>query len=319
MGSFAVGSMVRARGREWVVLPSEDPELLLLRPLGGTDEDARGLYLPLEGNDVAPASLPPPDPAHAGNASAAMLLRDAVRLGFRSAAGPLRSLARVAFEPRPYQLVPLLMALRQDPVRLLIGDDVRRFVVEACARLGAPAARNGAWELDPGRLPAAIRARAELAERACDGPLRVEFALPVPDGVTYLARTHPLVEALASYVLDRALAEPDAAPARRCAAIRTDAVRRRTVLLVLRARFLIEQANGDAWFPMLAEECFLAAFDGDPAEPTWLEQARAEALARAEPTILTQLQRCLRHYNRHVKDAAFWGGPPVNFVTGKVG
>ena len=26
--------------------------------------------------------------------------------------------------PRPYQLVPLLMALRLDPVRLLIADDV---------------------------------------------------------------------------------------------------------------------------------------------------------------------------------------------------
>ena len=30
----------------------------------------------------------------------------------------------LAFEPRAYQLVPLLMALRQHPVRLLIADDV---------------------------------------------------------------------------------------------------------------------------------------------------------------------------------------------------
>ncbi|MBI4321319.1 MAG: DEAD/DEAH box helicase [Chloroflexi bacterium] len=116
--------MVRARGREWVVLPTDDPETLRLRPLGGTDEDACGLYLPLEGDDVASASLPLPDPRHAGNALSATLLRDAVRLGFRSAAGPLRSIARIAVEPRPYQLVPLLMALRQDTVRLLIGDDV---------------------------------------------------------------------------------------------------------------------------------------------------------------------------------------------------
>ena len=52
------------------------------------------------------------------------MLRDAVRLGFRSSAGPFRSFARIAVEPRPYQLVPLLMALKLDPVRLLIADDV---------------------------------------------------------------------------------------------------------------------------------------------------------------------------------------------------
>ncbi|MBI2942457.1 MAG: DEAD/DEAH box helicase, partial [Chloroflexi bacterium] len=122
--SITPGSMVRARGREWVVLPSDDPEILRLRPLGGTDEDARGLYLPLEGADVAPASLPLPEARYAGGAVSAALRRDAVRLGFRSAAGPLRSIARIAVEPRPYQLVPLLMALRLNPVRLLIGDDV---------------------------------------------------------------------------------------------------------------------------------------------------------------------------------------------------
>jgi hypothetical protein len=37
---------------------------------------------------------------------------------------PFRSAARVAFEPRAYQLVPLLMALRLPVVRLLIADDV---------------------------------------------------------------------------------------------------------------------------------------------------------------------------------------------------
>ena len=47
-----------------------------------------------------------------------------MRLGFRSSAGPFRSFARIAVEPRPYQLVPLLMALKLDPVRLLIADDV---------------------------------------------------------------------------------------------------------------------------------------------------------------------------------------------------
>src|SRR6266568_8412254 len=121
---FGLGSLVHVRNRDWVVLPSDDAEVLRLRPLGGTDEEAVGVYLPLEGDEVRSASLAPPDPEYLGDASSAALLRDAARLGFRAAAGPLRSLGRIAFEPRPYQLVPLLMALRLEPVRLLIADDV---------------------------------------------------------------------------------------------------------------------------------------------------------------------------------------------------
>jgi superfamily II DNA or RNA helicase len=122
--SFQVGSLVRARGREWVVLPREEENLLLLRPLGGTDADACGIYLPLEPDAVQPAVFSPPNPAQAGDHTACSLLRDAVRLGFRAGAGPFRSLGRIAVEPRPYQLVPLLMALKLSPVRLLIADDV---------------------------------------------------------------------------------------------------------------------------------------------------------------------------------------------------
>jgi len=31
--TFAVGSLVKARGREWVVLPESADEMLILRPL----------------------------------------------------------------------------------------------------------------------------------------------------------------------------------------------------------------------------------------------------------------------------------------------
>ena len=119
---FPPASLVKARGREWVVLPDSSPDLLVLRPLGGTDDEITGIYLPLE--RVEPASFALPDPAQIGDYRSARLLRDAVRLGFRSSAGPFRSFGRLAFEPRPYQLVPLLMALKLDPVRLLIADDV---------------------------------------------------------------------------------------------------------------------------------------------------------------------------------------------------
>jgi len=53
-----------------------------------------------------------------------LLLRDALRLKLRATAGPFRSFGNIAVEPRAYQLVPLLMALKLQPVRLLIADDV---------------------------------------------------------------------------------------------------------------------------------------------------------------------------------------------------
>lgn len=122
--TFPPASLVRAREREWVVLPSDNPDLLLLRPLGGSESSATGIYLPLALEPIEPATFPPPDPKRAQDHVAGRLLRDAARLTFRSGAGPFRALGRISVRPRPYQLVPLLLALRLDPVRLLIADDV---------------------------------------------------------------------------------------------------------------------------------------------------------------------------------------------------
>lgn len=120
--SFAIGTLVRARGREWVVLPDSDDQMMILRPLGGTDDEIAGVLTNLESVEPATFALPTPDDL--GDHRSAQLLRDALRLGFRSSAGPFRSFGSLNFEPRPYQLVPLMMSLRLDPVRLLIADDV---------------------------------------------------------------------------------------------------------------------------------------------------------------------------------------------------
>lgn len=120
--SYNVGNLVKARGREWVVLPESQDDFLVVRPLGGTDAEVAGIDLYLE--QVRPASFDLPDPTRLGDFQSCRLLRDAIRLGFRSSAGPFRSFGKIAVEPRPYQFVPLLMALRLDPVRLLIADDV---------------------------------------------------------------------------------------------------------------------------------------------------------------------------------------------------
>ena len=42
--TYAVGSLVKARGREWVVLPESEADFLLLRPLAGSDDEIAGLH-----------------------------------------------------------------------------------------------------------------------------------------------------------------------------------------------------------------------------------------------------------------------------------
>lgn len=122
--NFMPGNLVRARGREWVVQTDSQPDWLRLRPLGGSDEDIIALIPELEFLPVEPATFPWPDPERPGNHAAALLLRDALRLKLRAGGGPFRSFGNIAVEPRAYQLVPLLMALRLATVRLLIADDV---------------------------------------------------------------------------------------------------------------------------------------------------------------------------------------------------
>lgn len=121
--NIPVGAIVRCRQRQWVVLPSQRPDVVRLRPLSGLEEEICGIYLPLE-PDLEPAEFPLPVATAFQDLDAARLLQDATRLSLRSGAGPFRCLGRLAVRPRPYQLVPLLMALRLEIVRLLISDDV---------------------------------------------------------------------------------------------------------------------------------------------------------------------------------------------------
>lgn len=120
---FSPGELVRARGREWVVVDASNA--LTLRPLSGSESDLETIIPELEAEPVSYASFEPPTALEkTGGRDAAQLLRDALRLSLRRGAGPFRAAGRINFEPRAYQLAPLMMALRQDVIRLLIADDV---------------------------------------------------------------------------------------------------------------------------------------------------------------------------------------------------
>ena len=126
------GSIVRCRNRDWVLMPSESADTHLLRPLTGAMDDVVAIHkgltnlvgsnLPEE--RITPSVFQPPNTNDLSDAIGSHLLWQASRLTLREGASPFRSLGKISIRPRIYQLVPLLMALRLDPIRLLIADDV---------------------------------------------------------------------------------------------------------------------------------------------------------------------------------------------------
>ena len=112
---------------------------------------------------------------------------------------------------------------------------------------------------------------------------KARFELPVRDGEVYLSRTHPIVEGLATYVMDTALDPIEESVARRCGVIRTSRVERRTTLLLVRLRFHIVTIRGTEEQALLAEDCQLLAFAGSPTSAEWISDSQAiEALTEAQ-------------------------------------
>jgi hypothetical protein len=118
------GSIVQCRNREWVLLPSDQESLLLLRPLtGATDElvavhkgltDLLGYSFPEE--RVRSAKFPPPSPDDISNLAGAHLLWQAACLTLREGATPLRSLGRISIRPRLWADARRVMA-RTSPAK----------------------------------------------------------------------------------------------------------------------------------------------------------------------------------------------------------
>jgi superfamily II DNA or RNA helicase len=120
------GKLVKFRGRRCVVQPSSDNEIILLKPLGGSDDEMISVFEPvLQAFDkLEDDQFELPDKSDLDSFLTAKLLYDAARLSFRQVSGPFRCMGKLSFRPRSYQLVPLIMALKQAVTRLLVADDV---------------------------------------------------------------------------------------------------------------------------------------------------------------------------------------------------
>jgi hypothetical protein len=93
-----------------VVLPSTDPSVTLLRPIGGSAREVCGVYKPLanvmgstlEFERVSDATFPLPEDRDIQDHAAVGLMLDASRLLLRDGAAPFRSLGHLSVRPRPY-------------------------------------------------------------------------------------------------------------------------------------------------------------------------------------------------------------------------
>lgn len=120
------GKLVKFRGRRCVVQPSADAEIIMLKPLGSSDDEMITVFEPvLQSFDkLEDDEFELPDKSDLDSFLTAKLLYDAARLSFRQVSGPFRCMGKLSFRPRAYQIVPLIMALKQSVTRLLIADDV---------------------------------------------------------------------------------------------------------------------------------------------------------------------------------------------------
>ncbi|MGQ9890171.1 MAG: hypothetical protein ACUVSX_17035 [Aggregatilineales bacterium] len=178
MMSFAVGSLVRVRDREWVVLPGSTEELLRLRPLGGADDETTGVYTPLESVEAAQFALP--DPEQIGDYHSARLLRAAVRLGFRSSAGPFRCFARINVDEVAWQLNAARQAVGSSvDVAAFMKDSVRMY------RGVVSETEDGALCFDLTETPRSLKDALDREKFVA----RFELPVPLNTDQLYLTRT----------------------------------------------------------------------------------------------------------------------------------
>lgn len=118
-----VGAVIRLRGRLWRVDRVDEHEFAAT-PLDGPDTARLRFHRKFEGPLAESAALPPLDPHQLGDPADQDLYLRSLRMEMIHAGAPFLGLQRSRATPETYQLVPLLMALGMERVRLLIGDDV---------------------------------------------------------------------------------------------------------------------------------------------------------------------------------------------------
>jgi hypothetical protein len=192
--------------------------------------------------------------------------------------------SRTMFAQETIKVEEVAHELKESQSAIGGGADVPTFTCDALRAYGAVVTENkDALKFDLTEVPKPLSEA--LGEHQ---QFTARFELPIQSGMLYLNRTHPIVEGLATYVMDTAIDPLSESVARRCGVIRTSQVQRRTTVLLLRLRYHIitRRRNGDGTFqetPLLVEDAQLLAFEGAPQQARWLEPEAAEALLHVTP------------------------------------
>ncbi|MBE3129200.1 MAG: DEAD/DEAH box helicase, partial [Acidobacteria bacterium] len=165
--------------------------------------------------------------------------------------------------------------------------DVEAFALEVTQRVvGAPAKRlkgGRCHSINTANLPAALRE--DLQRIPALGPgkparsraeIKVGFESPVPDGFLHIGRMHPFVESLCRQVLMRGFEGGGKSGLGRAAAVRTREVSEKTVLLLFRARHILEDTRKGV--RLVAEEAVLCGYEGSARERRFLSDEKARSL-----------------------------------------
>src|SRR3954470_19887197 len=118
---LAPGRVVHFRARVWRIDSVQDGSLTAT-PLDGRDLPPRRFAAAVE--EVLDGTLSFPDPRETTDPTEQDLFLRAHQVSLVHGSAPIHGLQRSRAIPTPYQLVPLLMALGEERVRLLIADDV---------------------------------------------------------------------------------------------------------------------------------------------------------------------------------------------------
>jgi superfamily II DNA or RNA helicase len=186
--------------------------------------------------------------------------------------------SRTMFAQETIKVDEVAKELRAARAAVGSGVVVSEFVSQALRAHKAVVNQNGSLKADLKEAPKTLREMLGVEK------FEAVFEFPPKNGQLYLSRTSPIVEGLATYVMDTALDPIEDSVARRCGVIRTDQVERRTTILLLRLRYHIITRTSKGEHPLLAEDSSLLAFAGSPQNAEWLNGNLAEELLKTTPS-----------------------------------
>ena len=190
---------------------------------------------------------------------------------------------RTVFAQRRLKPEDVLPEWRKQCAVLGGEEDVKRFVQNACARLGAPLEpfkRHG-FKLLPKNLPPALRERFERENM--DKPMSIDFSYPPLAGTRFVHRSDPLVRLLADTLLESALTPGGSPLAARCAVTVTADVDIVTTVYLLRLRLQLTVTGRRQPKTLMAEETAVLSVKGR-VNPVWSEDLFETGLLHVKPS-----------------------------------